>query len=131
MKSYDYSEKYATCVVCGDIHGEFDFLIGKIERMELADTLVIVAGDCGIGFDDPGYYRRTYQRIAQTLKKLNSDLLLVRDNHDDLEYFQQESIAFPPDENRTRLFGRMFSQPEYPVHRWRPYPSTASTVPIK
>ena len=63
--------------------------------MELADTLVIVAGDCGIGFDDPGYYRRTYQRIAKTLKKLNSDLLLVRDNHNDLEYFQQESIAFP------------------------------------
>ena len=48
MKTYDYSEKYATCAVCGDIHGEFDFLVGKMLRMELTDTLVIVAGDLSL-----------------------------------------------------------------------------------
>ena len=70
MKTYDYSEKYATCAVCGDIHGEFDFLVGKMLRMELTDTLV-------------------------TLKKLNSSLLLIRGNHDDPEFFQREMIVFP------------------------------------
>ena len=78
MKTYDYSGKYATCAVCGDIHGEFDFLVGKMLRMELTNTLVIVAGDCGIGFNETGYYRRTYQRIVKTLKKLNCGLLLIR-----------------------------------------------------
>ena len=76
MKIYDYSKQYASCAVCGDIHGEFDFLVGKMLRMELTDTLVIVAGDCGTGFDELGYYRRTYQRIVKTLKKLNCGLLL-------------------------------------------------------
>ena len=109
MKTYDYSEKYATCAVCGDIHGEFDFLVGKMLRMELTNTLVIVAGDCGIGFDETGYYRRTYQRIAKTLKKLNSGLLLVRGNHDDPEFFQREMIAFP----------RMRTLPDYSVVRFK------------
>lgn len=109
MKTYDYSEKYATCAVCGDIHGEFDFLVGKMLRMELTDTLVIVAGDCGIGFDTPGYYRRTYQRIAKTLKKLNSSLLLVRGNHDDPEFFQREMIVFP----------RMRTLPDYSIIRFK------------
>ena len=57
MKIYDYSEQYAACAVCGDIHGGFDFLIGEMKRLELTDTLVIVAGDCGIGFDNPDYYQ--------------------------------------------------------------------------
>lgn len=77
--------------------------------MELTDTLVIIAGDCGIGFDTPGYYRRTYQRIAKTLKKLNSSLLLVRGNHDDPEFFQRERIVFP----------RMRTLPDYSVIRFK------------
>ena len=109
MNAFDYSKKYVTCAVCGDIHGEFDFLVGKMLRMELTDTLVIVAGDCGIGFDTPGYYRRTYQRIAKTLKKLNSGLLLVRGNHDDPEYFQRERIVFP----------RMRTLPDYSIIRFK------------
>lgn len=109
MKTYNYSDKYTACAVCGDIHGEFDFLVGKMLRMELTDTLVIIAGDCSIGFDEPGYYRRTYQRIAKTLKKLNSGLLLVRGNHDDPEYFQRELIAFP----------RMKTLPDYSVVRFK------------
>lgn len=109
MKIYNYSKQYASCAVCGDIHGEFDFLVGKMLRMELTDTLVIVAGDCGIGFDEAGYYRRTYQRIAKTLKKLNSGLLLVRGNHDDPEYFERELISFP----------RMKTLPDYSVVRFK------------
>ena len=109
MKIYDYSKQYASCAVCGDIHGEFDFLVGKMLRMELTDTLVIVAGDCGIGFDEAGYYRRTYQRIVKTLKKLNCGLLLVRGNHDDPEYFERELISFP----------RMKTLPDYSVVRFK------------
>ena len=109
MKIYDYSEQYAACAVCGDIHGEFDSLIEKMERMELTDTLVIVAGDCGIGFDDSGYYQDVYQRIVHTLDKINCGLLLVRGNHDDPEYFERELIAFP----------RMRTIPDYSVVRFR------------
>ena len=77
MNAFDYSKKYATCAGCGDIHGEFDFLVGKMLRMELTDTLVIVAWDCGIGFDTPGYDRRAYQRI-KSLRVYFADTVVVR-----------------------------------------------------
>lgn len=109
MKIYDYSKQYASCAVCGDIHGEFDFLAGKIKRMELSDTLIIVAGDCGIGFDQPEYYQQVYQRIVKTLTKNNCGLLLVRGNHDDPEYFERELIAFP----------RMKTVPDYSALRFK------------
>ncbi|MFQ8806482.1 MAG: metallophosphoesterase [Alistipes indistinctus] len=102
-------KQYASCAVCGDIHGEFDFLAGKIKRMELSDTLIIVAGDCGIGFDKSEYYQHVYQRIVKTLKKNNCELLLVRGNHDDPEYFERELISFP----------RMKTLPDYSVVRFR------------
>lgn len=109
MKIYDYSEQYAACAVCGDIHGGFDFLIGEMKRLELTDTLVIVAGDCGIGFDNPDYYQYVYEGIVHTLDEINCGLLLVRGNHDDPEYFERELIAFP----------RMRTIPDYSVVRFR------------
>lgn len=57
----------------------------------------------------PGYYRRTYQRIAKTLKKLNCGLLLIRGNHDAPEFFQRERIVFP----------RMRTLPDYSVIRFK------------
>lgn len=39
-------------IICGDIHGEFNSLIYKLcIQYQLTDTLLIVAGDCGFGFE--------------------------------------------------------------------------------
>ena len=39
-------------VVSGDIHGEFTKLVYKCcEQYGMRDTLMIVAGDCGFGFE--------------------------------------------------------------------------------
>ena len=44
-------------VVSGDIHGDFNLLVNKIcVQYQMQNTLVIVAGDCGFGFDKRGYY---------------------------------------------------------------------------
>jgi len=50
-------------VVCGDIHGEFNSVIYKLcVQYQLTDTLLIVAGDCGFGFNKPGYYENIFKR---------------------------------------------------------------------
>ena len=42
-------------VVCGDIHGEFNVVIYKLcVQYQMTDTVLIIAGDCGFGFDKPG-----------------------------------------------------------------------------
>lgn len=46
-------------IICGDIHGEFNALIYKLcVQYRMTDTLLIVAGDCGFGFEKPGYYEQ-------------------------------------------------------------------------
>ena len=53
-------------VVCGDIHGEFNAVIYKLcIQYQMTDTVLIIAGDCGFGFDKPGYYDTGWRRGGQ------------------------------------------------------------------
>lgn len=41
-------------VISGDIHGDFNTLVHKLcVQYKMQDTLLIVAGDCGFGFEKP------------------------------------------------------------------------------
>jgi len=80
-------------VICGDIHGEFNAVIFKLcIQYQLTDTLLIVAGDCGFGFDKPGYYENVFRRNSSRLSNSNNRILMVRGNHDDPAYFNEERI---------------------------------------
>ena len=50
-------------IVSGDIHGDFNLLVFKLcVQFALTDTLLIVAGDCGFGFEKRLYYDNIYMR---------------------------------------------------------------------
>ena len=56
FSTYSFPEA-KSIVVCGDIHGEFNAVIYKLcIQYQMTDTVLIIAGDCGFGFDKPGYY---------------------------------------------------------------------------
>lgn len=81
-------------VICGDIHGEFNSLIYKLYiQYQLTDTLLIVAGDCGFGFEKPGYYEQVFNRNSSRLSKSNNWIVMMRGNHDDPSYFNEEKIS--------------------------------------
>ena len=42
----------------------------------MTDTAIIVAGDCGFGFERPGYYKNVYNRCKDRLSKANNWLLI-------------------------------------------------------
>lgn len=90
---FDYPE--AKCVVVsGDIHGDFHTLVYKMcIQYQMTDTLLIVAGDCGFGFDMPGYYEQVYSKDAGRLRKANNWIAFVRGNHDNPAYFNEQRIA--------------------------------------
>ena len=84
-----------TVVICGDIHGDFKPLVHKLcNQLGLKDTLLIVAGDCGFGFDKPAYYVTVYKQIARLLRKANNWVVFVRGNHDDPSYFADHRINY-------------------------------------
>ena len=53
MKLYNYPDAKQV-LVSGDIHGDFKLLVYNLcIRFGCTDTLLIVAGDCGFGFEKP------------------------------------------------------------------------------
>ena len=58
--AFNYREAKSV-VVCGDIHGAFEEMVFKLcVQYGMTDTLLIVAGDCGFGFEKPGYYDQVF-----------------------------------------------------------------------
>lgn len=94
MKNYDFSTSSLNLCVSGDIHGEFKTLIYNLKRLGVENSVVILAGDCGIGFEREGYYHQLYNSISKSLDKSNNILLCVRGNHDDPTYFDGVKIDF-------------------------------------
>ena len=89
MNHFDFPEARSVVVV-GDIHGDFNKLIHKCcLRYKLRDTLIVVAGDCGIGFERPGYYDYVYERNRKYLSGMNCWLVMLRGNHDNPAYFRE------------------------------------------
>ena len=90
MKPYELTYNDAkSLVICGDIHGDFVPLVYEMcVRYGMHDTLVIVAGDCGFGFEKPGAYDQVFRRIEKRLAQNNCWIAMVRGNHDDPAYFE-------------------------------------------
>lgn len=92
MKIYNYPD-VKTVIVCGDIHGNFKGIVHKLcIQYGCTDTLLIIAGDCGFGFEKPGYYEQIYSQVAGRLRKANNYVVFVRGNHDDPSYFAKEKV---------------------------------------
>ena len=71
-----------TIIVSGDIHGNFNQLVFKLcIQYQLTDTLLIVAGDCGFGFEKKEYYEQIVRRNAKRMNQANNWIVFVRGNH--------------------------------------------------
>ena len=98
-------------VICGDIHGEFvPMMYEMCVRYGMHDTLVIVAGDCGFGFEKPGAYDQVFRRIEKRLTQNNCWLAMVRGNHDDPAYFATDAAGHTAVEHK-----RWRTVPDYAV----------------
>lgn len=57
-------------VVSGDIHGDFTQLVFKCcDQYSMTDTLIIVAGDCGFGFDRQAITRTSTRSAIKSSRK--------------------------------------------------------------
>ena len=109
-KVYKYPDA-KSLVICGDIHGDFVPLVYEMTvRYGMRDTLVIVAGDCGFGFEKPDAYNNIFRRIEKRLVQNNCWIAMVRGNHDDPAYFEVQA-----DGNTLIHHARWQTVPDYTV----------------
>ena len=93
-------------IISGDIHGDFNQLIFKLcVQYQLRDTLLVVAGDCGFGFENPGYYEDMAKRNSKRMSEANNWIVFVRGNHDNPAYF----------DGHTFKHRRLMAVPDYSV----------------
>ena len=71
-----------TISIIGDIHGNFEYVIKKIKRLKITDTIFIFIGDVGLGFHSDKYYDFTFGHWNENLKKNNNEVYFMRGNHD-------------------------------------------------
>ena len=77
----------------GDIHGYWKSLIAVIKRYEITNSIVIVCGDCGLGFDGWEATKTKLSGLNNVCKKQNVTIVMFRGNHDDPEFFTQGNIT--------------------------------------
>lgn len=88
----DFSEA-KSIVVSGDIHGDFNLLVFKLcVQYRMTDTVLIVAGDCGFGFEQKGYYDNFVRKNNKRMTESNNWILFVRGNHDNPAYFDGKAF---------------------------------------
>lgn len=101
-----YFDDVESVIVCGDIHGEFNQIINKIcVQYDIRNSVIIIAGDCGFGFYNYGYYENINAKNRKRLKDYNNYIVMVRGNHDNPAYFTDKAINF----------SRFMTVPDYSV----------------
>ena len=61
---------------------------------EMKDCVIIVAGDCGFGFNKEEYYHQIFNKYVPLLEQNNIFIYFVRGNHDDPSYFEEQKINY-------------------------------------
>ena len=85
-KIYEFPE-CKSIIISGDIHGDFNLLVNKMcMQYKMENTLLIVAGDCGFGFENKSYYENIVKKNAKRMNDNNNWILFVRGNSDFSEF---------------------------------------------
>ncbi|MDH6304218.1 DNA repair exonuclease SbcCD nuclease subunit [Parabacteroides sp. PF5-5] len=78
-------ENIDALLFCGDIHGEFETIVYKLNQYD--NAVLIVCGDIGMGFYKNEYYLTLFRKLNLRLSKKNNHLVMFRGNHDDPDFF--------------------------------------------
>jgi len=86
-------------VFLGDIHGEWHELGRRLKRYQITNSTIIALGDIGMGFDRKTKELRNMKWLSDRLWKFNNDIMFIRGNHDNREYFLRSKPVLEPVSN--------------------------------
>lgn len=82
-------------VASGDIHGDFIQLVFKLcVQYQMKDTILIMAGDCGFGFEKKESYENMVKQNVKRMNEANNWIVFIRGNHDNPAYFDGYTFKY-------------------------------------
>jgi Icc-related predicted phosphoesterase len=88
-----YTEKtYKHLLFCGDIHGYENVIPNYIRDHHLDTCAVFQVGDFGVGFEEKHKDDKWLKYINKRMDHTDSDLFVIRGNHDDPSYFDGNTV---------------------------------------
>lgn len=78
----------------GDLHGEFPTLMWYIKDRDIRDTLLIICGDCGFGFESIESNQQTLNKLEKVIRERNVHIVFIRGNHDKPSIFKNGGDMF-------------------------------------
>lgn len=71
----------------GDIHGNWNPLIKRIDEYDIRDCTIICVGDIGLGFKSYNRQEEELSKVNEKFRKRRIKFFGIRGNHDDPHYF--------------------------------------------
>ena len=106
---------YRKKFLLGDLHGYWSVILNHLNHVHETETCYIQVGDFGIGFDEIEKEVDKLMRLNNRLVEYNSDLFIIRGNHDNPMWFNENdfkdikeqltNIFFVPDYTVLNLDG--------------------------
>jgi predicted phosphodiesterase len=99
--------------IVGDIHCKFEIIFNHLYYNELKDVVYIQVGDFGIGFNIKYEQEKLYE-LNLLLEERNSDLYVIRGNHDDPSFFTESFLESVFHKN-SKYFTKIHLMEDYSV----------------
>ena len=80
-------KEISSIITVGDIHGEYKKLKFLLKNKNINDAVICLAGDIGMGFNKPNYYKTMFTWLNKFCIEHNIYIFAVRGNHDNPDYF--------------------------------------------
>lgn len=89
-------QSHSKVYLIGDIHGGFRKLQNTLsaDKNRFQDSVIFIAGDIGFGFSRNDVYEQVLGDINHCMSEINAYVLLIRGNHDDPSYFEEDKFGF-------------------------------------
>jgi hypothetical protein len=80
-------DKNKPILYVGDHHGDWNRLLGSVDKSKIENCYLISVGDSGIGFKPKKEQLNDIKSLNEEFKKLNIIFMSIRGNHDDPSYY--------------------------------------------
>lgn len=90
INNIELEYNFENLLFLGDLHDKWEKVQQFLKSFDLQNTIIFQVGDFGVGFKQFEKEQRSLDQLNTFLKKRNSQLIVIRGNHDNPAFFTED-----------------------------------------